>query len=71
MCKVLEERSRLNEESVEKLTLELKDARLIAEDSDTKSDEIAQKLSFVEEELEAAEERVKNSEALVFYLIFF
>ncbi|KAF7997816.1 hypothetical protein HCN44_009214 [Aphidius gifuensis] len=65
MCKVLEERSRLNEESVEKLTLELKEARLIAEDADTKSDEIAQKLSFVEEELEAAEERVKNSEAKI------
>lgn len=48
-----------------KLTEELKDARLIAEDADSKSDEIARKLQFVEEELEAAEERVKTSEAYV------
>jgi DNA repair ATPase RecN len=65
MCKVLEERSRLDEERMEKLTSELKDARLLAEDADTKSDDIAKKLQFVEEELEAAEERVKTSEALV------
>lgn len=63
MCKVLEERSRLDEERMEKLTSELKDARLLAEDADTKSDDIAKKLQFVEEELEAAEERVKTSEA--------
>jgi len=48
---------------MEKLMSELKDARLIAEDADSKSDEIAKKLQFVEEELEAAEERVKTSEA--------
>lgn len=65
MCKVLEERSRLDEERVEKLMSELKDARLIAEDADAKSDEISKKLQFVEEELEAAEERVKTSEAKI------
>ncbi|NP_001153343.1 tropomyosin 2 isoform X3 [Nasonia vitripennis] len=65
MCKVLEERSRLDEERMEKLTSELKDARLLAEDADTKSDDIARKLQFVEEELEAAEERVKTSEAKI------
>lgn len=63
MCNVLTERSRLDEERMEKLMSELKDARLIAEDADAKSDEIARKLQFVEEELEAAEERVKTSEA--------
>lgn len=63
MCNVLTDRSRLDEERMEKLTSELKDARLIAEDADAKSDEIAKKLQFVEEELEAAEERVKTSEA--------
>lgn len=68
MCKVLEERSRLDEERMEKLTSELKDARLLAEDADTKSDDIAKKLQWVEEELEAAEERVKTSEALVLSL---
>lgn len=65
MCKVLEDRSRLDEERTEKLMAELKDARLIAEDADAKSDEIARKLQFVEEELEGAEERVKTSEAKI------
>lgn len=50
---------------MEKLMQELKDARLIAEDADAKSDEISKKLQFVEEELEGAEERVKTSEAFV------
>lgn len=44
---------------------ELKDARLIAEDADAKSEEISKKLALVEEELEGAEERVKTSEAFV------
>lgn len=69
MCKVLEERSRLDVERVEKLTAELKDARLLAEDADTKSDEVVRKLQFVEEELESAEERVKTSEAFVFFFL--
>lgn len=63
MCKVLEDRSRLDEERMEKLMQELKDARLIAEDADAKSEEISKKLALVEEELEGAEERVKTSEA--------
>lgn len=65
MCKVLEDRSRLDEERMEKLMQELKDARLIAEDADAKSDEISKKLQLVEEELEGAEERVKTSEAKI------
>lgn len=65
MCNVLADRSRLDEERMEKLMSELKDARLIAEDADAKSDEISRKLQFVEEELEAAEERVKTSEAKI------
>ncbi|CAB0034503.1 unnamed protein product [Trichogramma brassicae] len=63
--KVLEERNRLDEERMEKLTNELKDARLIAEDADQKSDDISTKLSLVEEAAEAAEERVKTSEAKI------
>lgn len=50
---------------MDQLTAQLKEARLIAEDADTKSDEISRKLAFVEDELEAAEERVKSSEAYV------
>lgn len=66
MCNVMEDRNRGDQERVTKLTEELKDARMIAEDADAKSEEIAGKLGWVEEELEAAEERVKNSEAFVF-----
>lgn len=65
ICKVLENRSKQDEERMDQLTAQLKEARLIAEDADTKSDEISRKLAFVEDELEAAEERVKSSEALV------
>lgn len=50
---------------MDQLMTQLKEARLIAEDADTKSDEISRKLAFVEDELEAAEERVKSSEAYV------
>ncbi|XP_057335415.1 tropomyosin-2-like [Microplitis mediator] len=65
MCNVLEDRNRIVQEHMAKLTEELKDVRLIAEDADAKSEEISEKLSLVEEELEAAEERVKNSEAKI------
>ncbi|KAG5324185.1 TPM2 protein, partial [Acromyrmex heyeri] len=47
MCNVLADRSRLDEERMEKLMSELKDARLIAEDADAKSDEIAKKLQNI------------------------
>lgn len=53
---------------MDQLMAQLKEARLIAEDADTKSDEISRKLAFVEDELEVAEERVKSSEAYAFSL---
>lgn len=65
MCKVLEARVQQDEERTEQLTNQLKEARLIAEDADGKSDEISRKLTFVEDELEAAEERVKSGYAKV------
>ncbi|XP_011883529.1 PREDICTED: tropomyosin-2-like [Vollenhovia emeryi] len=65
ICKVLENRSKQDEERMDQLMAQLKEARLIAEDADTKSDEISRKLAFVEDELEAAEERVKSSEAKI------
>lgn len=49
----------LDEERMEQLTVQLKDNRMLAEDSDGKTDEVSQKLAFVENELEAAEERAK------------
>ncbi|XP_015171264.1 PREDICTED: tropomyosin-2-like isoform X3 [Polistes dominula] len=65
ICKVLENRSKLDEERMDQLTAQLKEARLIAEDADIKSDEISRKLAFVEDELEAAEDRVKSSEGKI------
>ncbi|KAL6441314.1 hypothetical protein ACFW04_003519 [Cataglyphis niger] len=65
ICKVLENRSKQDEERMDQLMTQLKEARLIAEDADTKSDDISKKLAFVEDELEAAEERVKSSEAKI------
>lgn len=40
MCKVLENRSHADEERINQLTNQLKDARLLAEDSDNKSDDV-------------------------------
>lgn len=40
MCKVLENRSHADEERMDQLTTQLKEARLLAEDADTKSDDV-------------------------------
>lgn len=40
MCQVLENRSRQDEERMDQLTNQLKEARLLAEDADGKSDEV-------------------------------
>ena len=42
MCKVLENRSQQDEERMDQLTNQLKEARLLAEDADGKSDEVSQ-----------------------------
>lgn len=68
MCKVLENRSQQDEERMEQLTNQLKEARLLAEDADGKSDEVARKLAFVEDELEVAEDRVKSGESKIMEL---
>ncbi len=65
MCKVLEARVQQDEERMEQLTVQLKESRLLAEDADGKSDEVSRKLAFVEDELEAAEERVKSGHSKV------
>lgn len=56
----MEARLQLDEERMEQLTSQLKDSRTLAEDADGKTDDISRKLAFVEDELEAAEERVKS-----------
>lgn len=68
MCKVLENRSQQDEERMDQLTNQLKEARLLAEDADGKSDEVSRKLAFVEDELEVAEDRVKSGEAKIMEL---
>lgn len=69
MCKVLENRAQQDEERMDQLTNQLKEARLLAEDADGKSDEVSRKLAFVEDELEVAEDRVKSGEAWVFSIL--
>lgn len=68
MCKVLENRSQQDEERMDQLTNQLKEARLLAEDADNKSDEVSRKLAFVEDELEVAEDRVKGGDAKIMEL---
>jgi chromosome segregation ATPase len=68
MCKVLENRAQQDEERMDQLTNQLKEARLLAEDADGKSDEVSRKLAFVEDELEVAEDRVKSGEAKIMEL---
>lgn len=68
MCQVLENRSRQDEERMDQLTNQLKEARLLAEDADTKSDEVSRKLAFVEDELEVAEDRVKGGDSKIMEL---
>merc|ERR1712018_1125388 len=61
MCKVLENKSLQDEQRMEALENQLKDARVLAEEAD-KYDEIAKKLATVESDLERAEERADTSE---------
>nr|CAD7261289.1 unnamed protein product [Timema shepardi] len=68
MCKVLENRSQQDEERMDQLTNQLKEARLLAEDADGKSDEVSRKLAFVEDELEVAEDRVKSGDSKIMEL---
>lgn len=68
MCKVLENRSLQDEERMDQLTAQLKEARMLAEDADNKSDEVSRKLAFVEDELEVAEDRVKGGDAKIMEL---
>lgn len=68
MCKVLENRAQQDEERMDQLTNQLKEARLLAEDADGKSDEVSRKLAFVEDELEVAEDRVKGGDAKIMEL---
>merc|ERR1719151_287038 len=65
MRKVLENRSLSDEERMEALENQLKEARFLAEEADRKYDEVARKLAMVEADLERAEERAETGESKI------
>ena len=60
---MLEHRSITDEERMDGLENQLKEARMMAEDADRKYDEVARKLAMVEADLERAEERAETGES--------
>ncbi|XP_048732481.2 tropomyosin-2 isoform X16 [Ostrea edulis] len=66
--KVLESRSFADDERIDALEAQLKEAKYIAEDTDRKYDEAARKLCVLEGELERAEERYELAERKVLEL---
>ncbi|XP_071449970.1 uncharacterized protein [Hetaerina americana] len=65
MRKVLENRSLADEERMDALENQLKEARFLAEEADKKYDEVARKLAMVEADLERAEERAESGESKI------
>nr|XP_040230147.2 uncharacterized protein LOC120953866 isoform X4 [Anopheles coluzzii] len=63
--KVLENRALADEERMDALENQLKEARFMAEEADKKYDEVARKLAMVEADLERAEERAEAGEAKI------
>nr|XP_018918045.1 PREDICTED: tropomyosin-2 isoform X4 [Bemisia tabaci] len=63
--KILENRSLADEERMDALENQLKEARFLAEEADKKYDEVARKLAMVEADLERAEERAESGEAKI------
>ncbi|XP_071169391.1 tropomyosin isoform X9 [Mytilus edulis] len=66
--KVLESRSVADDERIDALEQQLKEAKYIAEDADRKYDEAARKLAITEVDLERAEARLEAAEAKVLEL---
>merc|ERR1719275_474221 len=62
---LLEDRSLSDEERMEALENQLKEARFLAEEADRKYDEVARKLAMVEADLERAEERAETGESKI------
>lgn len=72
MCKVLENRSQQDEERMDQLTNQLKEARLLAEDADGKSDEVGNWFLHCMRRLEIAFCSIFSISFFVFfYLDFF
>merc|ERR1719347_2173646 len=65
MKKVLENRCLADQERMESLESQLKEARFLAEEADRKYDEVSKKLADVEADLERAEDRADTGETKV------
>ncbi|KAJ8946300.1 hypothetical protein NQ314_008926 [Rhamnusium bicolor] len=66
MYKVLENRAQQDEERMDQLTNQLKEAHPLAEDADTNLMKLlSRKLAFIEDELEVAKYRVKGGDAKI------
>ncbi|XP_060526156.1 tropomyosin-2 isoform X20 [Cylas formicarius] len=63
--KILENRALADEERMDALENQLKEARFLAEEADKKYDEVARKLAMVEADLERAEERAEAGESKI------
>nr|XP_018918222.1 PREDICTED: tropomyosin-2 isoform X25 [Bemisia tabaci] len=63
--KILENRSLADEERMDALENQLKEARFLAEEADKKYDEVARKLAMVEADLERAELRADDGESKI------
>ncbi|XP_023254802.1 tropomyosin alpha-4 chain-like [Seriola lalandi dorsalis] len=63
--KVIENRALKDEEKMEHLEVQLREAKQIAEEADRKYEEVARKLVMVEGELERAEDRAEQSERFI------
>ena len=62
---MLEHRNITDEERMDSLETQLKEARMMAEDADRKYDEVARKLAMVENDLERAEQRAEEGEGKI------
>merc|ERR1712106_931245 len=65
MKKALENRCMADQERMESLERQLKEARFLAEEADRKYDEVSKKLADVEADLERAEDRTDTGETKV------
>ncbi|XP_021928050.1 tropomyosin isoform X5 [Zootermopsis nevadensis] len=63
--KILESKGLADEERMDALENQLKEARFMAEEADKKYDEVARKLAMVEADLERAEERAESGESKI------
>ena len=67
--KVLENKALADDDKIEVLEMQLKEAQLISEEMDKKFDAVSRTLVVVEGNLERAEERAESGETWVYYIL--